>query len=536
MISVTKYIIGTMFLVTNISFCMAQGNKEYCIGKTLSPQYYSLAAKDSGYNMDQTLSDGAQRNTIAFDGLAFLTGSLGSQSFLPPGKVADFSGFQYLRDNDPTSMGHNTAFVTIISNNVLHILTAGQINTLIASAQNQASLINDYAYFRFPMMKAFRRLLDGDVPVGSKGLNKSVVMEYSGQLYRIDGQISYNREKLFGEILNSMTIGQKAALDNLKTFGRIGKWDSTLINPVDTLHLPREIGQGLMTYATEMYSWYAGSVDADVYFCPERQGDCFGGFYLKDWPAMGNPNYSINEQLTATTGQDFLSVLNGSQAPLVTGLVDTQKVDSFLYHIVDRRHDISVELRKFMTVGIADSDTVLNLSEKYGELDGALCYYYATYFTKVWETLDSTQKQKIKAIADSLGYLPPPSNVAFLYSDSTSMPSIGNTDSFFVLAAVEEQKTGMSKSIMLNQNYPNPSKYGISIEYQIPKESYVSLCVYDKAGILVKTVITGNLTPGSYTATWDRMNTQNKRVPSGIYFYRLKTDSNTLTKKMILLD
>ena len=54
----------------------------------------------------QTLSDGGQRNTIAFDGLAFLTGNLGADSFFPPGKVADFWGFQYLRDNDPTGMGH----------------------------------------------------------------------------------------------------------------------------------------------------------------------------------------------------------------------------------------------------------------------------------------------------------------------------------------------------------------------------------------------------------------------------------------------
>ena len=52
--------------------------------------------------MAQTLSDQAQLTTIAFDGLAFLTGTIGSDSFFPPGKVADFWGFQYLRDNDPT--------------------------------------------------------------------------------------------------------------------------------------------------------------------------------------------------------------------------------------------------------------------------------------------------------------------------------------------------------------------------------------------------------------------------------------------------
>ena len=65
-----------------------------------------------GYTIEQAISDRAQQNTIAFDALGFLTGTLGADSFFPPGKVADFWGFQYLRDNDPSQMGHNTDFLT----------------------------------------------------------------------------------------------------------------------------------------------------------------------------------------------------------------------------------------------------------------------------------------------------------------------------------------------------------------------------------------------------------------------------------------
>ena len=39
------------------------------------------------------------------------------------------------------------------------------------SAQTQVSLINDYAYDRFPLMDAFRRQLEGDIPSGSAGLS-----------------------------------------------------------------------------------------------------------------------------------------------------------------------------------------------------------------------------------------------------------------------------------------------------------------------------------------------------------------------------
>ena len=66
----------------------------------------------SGYSLEQATSDRAQLNTIAFDGLAFMTGDLGCNTFLPPGKVADFCGFQYMRDMDSNKLGHNTSFVT----------------------------------------------------------------------------------------------------------------------------------------------------------------------------------------------------------------------------------------------------------------------------------------------------------------------------------------------------------------------------------------------------------------------------------------
>ena len=91
--------------------------------KNAEPSTSSTVTQADQYTITQATSDEAQMNTIAFDGLAYLTGNLGSQSFLPPGKVADYSGFQCLRDNDPTKLGHNTDFVTIIAYNVLHLMT-----------------------------------------------------------------------------------------------------------------------------------------------------------------------------------------------------------------------------------------------------------------------------------------------------------------------------------------------------------------------------------------------------------------------------
>ena len=68
------------------------------------------------YSLEQAVSDQAQLHTIAFDGLAFLTGDFGGDTFLPPGKVSDYFGFQYMRDIDAREGGHNTSFLTRIRN------------------------------------------------------------------------------------------------------------------------------------------------------------------------------------------------------------------------------------------------------------------------------------------------------------------------------------------------------------------------------------------------------------------------------------
>ncbi len=386
-----------------------------------------ILESEAQYNISQAVSDEAQLNTISFDGLAFLTGNVGSQSFLPPGKVADYSGFQYLRDNDVTKLGHNTSFVTIISYNLLHLLTTSQIDMFVSRAQVQIDSINSFAIMRYPLLKAFRRLKESDLPAGTTQLSKEAVMSYTAKLYRTDGQISYDRAQLFGEVINSMSAIQKTKLSALKALGGIGKWDSTLVNPLQGLNLSKDMSVAVMTYASEMYAWYAGSVTSDVYFCPERHGTYFGSFYLKDWPAMGNPNFTIDETLTASTGQNFLAILSTAQAALVKEIVNQQR--NAITEIVAKREAVSTELRKFLSAKSADLSTVLSLSKRYGELDGELSYYYATAYSKVYNTMTQDQKAKLIALANQLGYIDPAG--AFLYSEPVPMPSIKNTDFMF---------------------------------------------------------------------------------------------------------
>ena len=99
-----------------------------------------------GQTLQQAISDQAQGTTIGFSGVAMLTGNLEAQSFFPPGKVADYWGFQYLRDNDPSNMGHNTSFLTRVACNVLFTLDSGQVGKLKALATSQVGQINEIKF------------------------------------------------------------------------------------------------------------------------------------------------------------------------------------------------------------------------------------------------------------------------------------------------------------------------------------------------------------------------------------------------------
>ena len=393
----------------------------------------AAAASAAGtFTIEQTLSDEAQRNTIAFDALAFLTGSLGADSLFPPGKVADFWGFQYLRDNDPTEMGHNTGFLTRAAFNMLYVLTSSQRAELIALATAQVDSINEYAYNRFVLMQAFRRLLEGDLPVGSMGLDRSAVKAYSSELYRLDGQISYERAQVMGGILNVLDTAQKSYLDDMVGAGMLD-WPN-VEEPLELRGLDHDVKVAVMTYAGDLFSWYAGSVEADVYFCPERQGTYFGSFYLKGAPAMGNPDYTMDPNLTANMGSAFLSTLDASQSDLMTGLVDTQK--PYLYEIVDTRGDVSTQLRRFIAGEPVDIDIVLSLMGTYGELDGEIVYNYATNFARVHQSLTGEQQAQLAALRTQvLDDLAPVG--AFLYSQSIDMPAIPDTDFLFASAAAD---------------------------------------------------------------------------------------------------
>jgi len=85
-------------------------------------------------------------------------------------------------------------------------------------------------------------------------------------------------------------------------------------------------------------------------------------------------------------------------------------------------------------------------------------------------------------------------------------------------------------SFSLLQNFPNPFNPVTNIEFTLPKQGSVELIIYNSLGKQVAVLVNGNLNAGRYSADWDATH-----YPSGVYFYTLKAESYTETKKMILI-
>jgi len=90
--------------------------------------------------------------------------------------------------------------------------------------------------------------------------------------------------------------------------------------------------------------------------------------------------------------------------------------------------------------------------------------------------------------------------------------------------------------LTLNQNHPNPFNPSTTISYYLPEASVVTLEVYDSTGRLISRLYDGvKQDKGTHEAGWRGLDAQGRSVSSGVYFYRLQSGKETISKKMVLL-
>lgn len=87
----------------------------------------------------------------------------------------------------------------------------------------------------------------------------------------------------------------------------------------------------------------------------------------------------------------------------------------------------------------------------------------------------------------------------------------------------------------LCQNYPNPFNPVTTIAFVLPHAGHIRLDIYNLRGELVRTLADDFYSAGCWYRSWDSKNDRGHPVPSGVYIYRLTSDSRTLSRNMLLL-
>ena len=83
--------------------------------------------------------------------------------------------------------------------------------------------------------------------------------------------------------------------------------------------------------------------------------------------------------------------------------------------------------------------------------------------------------------------------------------------------------------------YPNPFNSSTAIEFDLPHEGNVELSIYNISGQKISMLVNKRLISGKYSYRWDGRDSKGIKVSSGLYFARLVSGKNIVSKKLLLL-
>ena len=91
------------------------------------------------------------------------------------------------------------------------------------------------------------------------------------------------------------------------------------------------------------------------------------------------------------------------------------------------------------------------------------------------------------------------------------------------------------EQFILYPNYPNPINPVTTIRYNLSKESFVDIKIYDMLGNVVNNLVNTSQSYGYKSIQWNAINNQGEPVSAGVYLYKIQAGNFVDTKKMILL-
>lgn len=132
------------------------------------------------------------------------------------------------------------------------------------------------------------------------------------------------------------------------------------------------------------------------------------------------------------------------------------------------------------------------------------------------------------------GNLTYPTSWTFPQDTWTEDPPLTVEDPPSVVLGLDNDRL-VPDGFVLHQNYPNPFNPVTEIKFTLPEAAEVNFTVYNILGQVVVNYERDFNAPGTYGLRWNGRNDAGSLMPSGVYFYEIKTDKHRAFKKMTLL-
>ncbi len=181
---------------------------------------------------------------------------------------------------------------------------------------------------------------------------------------------------------------------------------------------------------------------------------------------------------------------------------------------------------------------------------------YNTNFQNIAVTADDKYAVAAGAFETLILSLAGDSVIQVLPSGGTNVASNSDGSLFFVtdsyngtvqvykrqnINGIREENNVAPNAFILRQNYPNPFNPSTVIRYTIPQREFVSLKIYDLLGHPVATLVNEEKSAGTYEVQFNSQDASrlqpstNRRLSSGVYFYKIQAGNYVAIKKMVIL-
>ncbi len=252
---------------------------------------------------------------------------------------------------------------------------------------------------------------------------------------------------------------------------------------------------------------------------------------------------SVDNSPNVTNPIQQMSALVGDNIFVVGGAFNGIQRDIYRFNITtlewqDTEHTLLVERAAGAAVTVGDR--LIAVVGGYNETDAALDVCEGIY-------LKGDQSGQIEFLAPLPKLTVARAELAAVYFDTAiyvfgGKDAQGNCLKSVEKLHIESMPTGMiersapvPKKLRLFDNYPNPFNQSTTIRFYNNRNQRIQLAIYDITGRQVRVLQNGYLPAGTFSKYWNGKDKHGKDLATGIYFYRLKTPTETLTKRLILL-